>query len=122
MAFMGAAHHFQAKARSVSPSLGGSQVEPVRRGVVDLRSAEEALLERARVVDLEAPSQVVEAVTALLASAKQIVVDASIWLELAERGDSAVGTYHRRFAEDRETLAQRIGLLRDQIRQDLQHL
>ncbi|MCT9092597.1 hypothetical protein N4G70_27560 [Streptomyces sp. ASQP_92] len=98
----------------------GNQAEPVQRAVAGLRSAEEVLLEQARIVDLEAPDQVVEAVTTLLATAKQIVVDTSIWLELAERGDSAVGAYHRRFAEDREVLSQHVDLLRDKIRQDLQ--
>ncbi|MFJ5829511.1 hypothetical protein [Streptomyces sp. NPDC093089] len=118
--FIGAARHFQAQARAVSPSLGGNEVEPVQRAVVGLRSAENALLEQAQVVDLEAPDQVVEAVASLLATAKQVVVDTSIWLELAERGDSALGTYHRRFAEDREVFGQRVDLLRDKIRQDLQ--
>ncbi|NGO81844.1 hypothetical protein G6045_40300, partial [Streptomyces sp. YC504] len=120
VAFIDAAHHFKAQARSVSPFLGGNEVELVQRAVVGLRSAEQALLGQARIVDLEAPDQVVEAVSAVLATAKQIVVDTSIWLELAERGDSAVGDCHRRFAEDRETFNQRAALLREKIRQDLQ--
>ncbi|MER6958686.1 hypothetical protein [Streptomyces sp. NPDC000618] len=122
MAFLNAAHRFQAEARSVSPSLGGSQLEPVQHGAENLRSAETALLERAQVVDLEAPNQVAEAVTDLLARAKQVIADVDIWLELAGRGDSAVGAYHRRYAEDREIFSQSVDTLRDKIRQDLRHL
>lgn len=120
VAFMSAAHDFQAKARSVSPLLGGNQLEPVQLGIAGLRSAEEALLERAQIVDLEAPIQVADAVTDLLARAKQVVVDASIWLELAERGNTTLGAHHRRFSEDRDAFAQCVRLLRDAIRHDLE--
>ncbi|MEU3616461.1 hypothetical protein ABZ725_29745 [Streptomyces sp. NPDC006872] len=119
-AFLAAAHRFQTEARALSPALGSDQSSLVERGLQVLGSAEGLLLERAQDVDLEGPDFMVQAMHPMLATAKQIVVDATIWLELAGRSDPGTAQIHMRFAEHREDLANQIAVFRDAARQDLQ--